>query len=90
MIGGKVRLMQSRITKDMLTYLPGKALPALAAFITVPIYTRLFSPAEFGNYILAVAAEEFLLLGTATGLGQAAVRFFSAYKLRSRDFSSGL
>ncbi len=75
--------MQRRITKDLLTYLPGKALPALAAFITVPIYTRLFSPAEFGNYALATAATEFLLLGTATGFGQAAVRFFSAYQLKS-------
>jgi O-antigen/teichoic acid export membrane protein len=75
--------MQRRITKDLLTYLPGKALPALAAFITVPIYTRLFTPAEFGNYTLAVAAAEFLLLGMATGFGQAAVRFFSAYQLRS-------
>lgn len=75
--------MQRRITKDLLTYLPGKALPALAAFITVPIYTRLFSPAEFGNFALATAATEFLLLGTATGFGQAAVRFFSAYQLKS-------
>jgi O-antigen/teichoic acid export membrane protein len=75
--------MQRRITKDLLTYLPAKALPALASFITVPIYTHLLSPNEFGNYALAVAAAEFLLLGTATGFGQAAVRFFSAYQLRS-------
>ena len=54
--------MQKRITKDMLAYLPAKALPALAAFITVPIYTRLFPPNEFGNYVLATAAAEFLLL----------------------------
>jgi O-antigen/teichoic acid export membrane protein len=75
--------MQKRITKDLLTYLPGQALPALAAFITVPIYTHLFSPAQYGNYALAVAALDFLVLGTATGLGQAAVRFFSAYQLKS-------
>ena len=75
--------MQKRITKDLLTYLPGKALPALASFITVPIYTRLFSPAEFGNYVLAVAAAEFLLLATISGFGQGAVRFFSAYQRRS-------
>lgn len=75
--------MQRRITKELLTYLPAKALPALAAFITVPIYTRLFSPSEFGNFTLATAAAEFLVLGTATGFGQAAVRFFSAYELRS-------
>ena len=80
--------MQSRITKDLLTYLPAKALPALAAFITVPIYTRLFSPDQFGNFALAVAASELLLLGTATGFGQAAVRFFSAYQLKSRLPSS--
>jgi O-antigen/teichoic acid export membrane protein len=72
-------LMQKRITKDLLTYLPGNALPALASFITVPIYTHLFSPAQYGNYALAAATAEFLVLGTATGFGQAAVRFFSAY-----------
>jgi O-antigen/teichoic acid export membrane protein len=75
--------MQKRITKDLLTYLPARALPALAGFITIPIYTHLFSPAEFGYYVLAVSAAEFLLLATITGFGQAAVRFFSAYQLRS-------
>ncbi len=75
--------MEGRITKDMLTYLAGRALPALAGFITVPIYTRLFPPAEFGNYTLAVATAELLLLATATGFGKAAVRFYSAYQLRS-------
>jgi O-antigen/teichoic acid export membrane protein len=75
--------MQRRITKDLLTYLPGKMLPALAAFLTVPIYTRLFSPAEFGDYVLAAAAAEFLLLATITGFSQGAVRFFSNYQRRS-------
>jgi O-antigen/teichoic acid export membrane protein len=75
--------MQKRITKDLLTYLPAKALPALAAFITVPIYTRLFAPDEFGHYVLAVAAEEFLLLAAIEGFGQGAIRFFNAYQRKS-------
>lgn len=75
--------MHKRITKDLLKYLPGQALPALAGFITVPIYTRMFAPDQFGDYVLAAAAVEFLLLGTATGFGQAAVRFFSTYQLKS-------
>lgn len=79
--------MQKRITKDLLIYLPGQALPALAAFITVPIYTHLFSPAEFGNYVLATSITEFLMLATITGFGQAAVRFYSVYQLKS-DLSS--
>ncbi len=75
--------MQRKITRDLLTYLPARALPALAAFITVPIYTHLFSPAQYGNYALAAAITDFLILGLATGFGQAVVRFFSAYQLRS-------
>lgn len=76
--------MQKRITKDLLIYLLGQALPAMAAFVTVPIYTRMFSPDQFGHYVLAGAAVEFLLLGTVTGFGQAAVRFFSTYRIQSR------
>lgn len=75
--------MQKLITKDLLAYLPAKALPALAAFITVPIYTRLFSPAEFGDYVLAVAAAEFLLVVVIEGFGLGAIRFYSAYQRRS-------
>lgn len=75
--------MQKRITKDLLTYLPGQALPALAAFITVPIYTRLFLPKDYGNFLLAVTVTEFLLLATTTGFGQAAVRFYSAFRLKT-------
>lgn len=75
--------MQRRITRDLLIYLPAKALPALAAFITVPIYTRLFAPDEFGNYVLAVAVGEFLLLVLIEGFGLGAIRFFSAYQRKS-------
>jgi O-antigen/teichoic acid export membrane protein len=75
--------MQKLITKDLLAYLPAKALPALAAFITVPIYTRLFSPAEFGSYVLAVAAAELLLLVVIEGFGLGAIRFYSTYQRRS-------
>lgn len=75
--------MQRRITRDLLTYLPAKALPALAAFITVPIYTRLFAPDEFGNYVLAVAVGEFLLVVLIEAFGLGAIRFFSAYQRKS-------
>ncbi len=75
--------MQKRIAKDLLTYLPAKALPALAAFLTVPIYTHLFSPAEFGNYVLAVGVSEFMLLVVIEGFSLGAIRFYSTYQRRS-------
>jgi O-antigen/teichoic acid export membrane protein len=41
---------------DLFRYLPSQVLPAVIAFITIPILTRLLSPAEFGDYRLILAA----------------------------------
>jgi len=69
--------------RDMLTYLPTKLLPALTGFITAPILTRLLLPAEYGNYILALGASEFLFALACSGLASVPVRFFPAYKAKS-------
>jgi len=74
--------MFKRITADLLTYLPAKMLPALTAFITVPIFTHLFTPDQYGNYMLAVGVAEFLLAATTTGLAAGAVRFYAAYSIK--------
>jgi O-antigen/teichoic acid export membrane protein len=75
--------MQKRIFKDLLTYLPAKLLPALTAIITVPIFTRLFSPDEYGNYILAFGLAEFLYAAGVTGLASSAMRFYANYEVKS-------
>ena len=75
--------MQKRIFKDLLTYLPAKLLPALTAIITVPIFTRLFSPDEYGNYILAFGVAEFLYAAGVTGLASSAMRFYASYEVKS-------
>jgi O-antigen/teichoic acid export membrane protein len=41
---------------DMVRYLPSQVLPALIAFLAIPVLTRLLSPAEFGDYRLILAA----------------------------------
>jgi O-antigen/teichoic acid export membrane protein len=76
--------MQRRVVKDLLAYLPSKILPALTAFITVPIFTRLFAPDAYGNYNLAVGVSEFLIAGTVTGFAAGAVRFYAAYQLKDK------
>ncbi len=75
--------MQRRLTKDLLAYLPGKALPALAAFITVPVYTHLFAPDVYGTFVLAASIADFLMLATTSGFCSSAVRFFSAYQRKA-------
>jgi O-antigen/teichoic acid export membrane protein len=72
-----------RFVKDLATYLPAKLLPALTAFISAPILTRLFLPAEYGNYALAAGFSDFLFALSCSGIGSGAVRFFPAYKVKS-------
>jgi len=67
----------------MLTYLPSKLLPALTAFISVPILTRLFLPADYGNWALADGVSAFLGAMAISGFGAGVIRFFSAYKVKS-------
>jgi O-antigen/teichoic acid export membrane protein len=69
--------------KDMAIYSPSKILPALTAFITTPILTRLFLPAEYGYWALAVSVSTFLVALAASGFGSAAIRFYPAYRVKS-------
>ncbi len=66
--------------EDLLRYLPSQVIPALIAFVTIPIITRLLSPAEYGEYRLVLAAVA--AFGAAGGWLPAAVyRFFPAMEL---------
>lgn len=71
--------------KDLAAYLPSRLLPALTAFITTPILTRLFLPVEYGYWALASAFSEFLVALACSGFGSAAIRFFPAYKAKSES-----
>jgi len=70
--------------KDILAYLPSKAVPALIGLIAIPIITRLFEPGDYGNYILVITTVGLLALIPGSLLGTAAVRFFAAYKKQSK------
>jgi O-antigen/teichoic acid export membrane protein len=72
--------MYKRVVSDLLVYLPSKLLPALTPFITVPIFTHLFTPDEFGTYTLAFGIAELLLAGTCTGFASSALRFYTPYR----------
>jgi len=75
--------MQKTFVRDMLIYLPAKFLPALTGFITAPILTRLFVPAEYGYYALATGVYDFLFALACSGLASVPIRFFPAYKEKS-------
>jgi O-antigen/teichoic acid export membrane protein len=69
-----------KFVKDIAIYSPSQFLPALTAFITTPILTRLFPPAEYGYWALATSVSTFLVALAVSGFGSAAIRFYPAYK----------
>jgi O-antigen/teichoic acid export membrane protein len=72
-----------RFVKDLAVYAPSQFLPALTAFITTPILTRLLAPAEYGYWALASSVAAFLVALTGAGMGSAALRFYPAYEAKS-------
>lgn len=68
------------IGKDTLIYIPSQLLPALFGFFSVSIYTRVFSPHEYGDYSLIMATISIIVLLAYSWLNQSNLRFFSAHK----------
>jgi O-antigen/teichoic acid export membrane protein len=76
-------MVLKKFVKDMAIYAPSRFLPALTAFITTPILTRLFPPAEYGYWALALSVSTFLVALAVDGFGSAVIRFYPAYKAKS-------
>jgi len=75
--------MLKKFVKDIAIYSPSRFLPAITAFITTPILTRLFPPDEYGYWALATSVSAFLVSLGASGFGSAVIRFYPAYKAKS-------
>lgn len=75
--------MTKTLLRDLIKYAPSKFLPAISGVITIPIISRLFSPEEYGGYVLAVSLCSFLFAVSCSGFGAGALRFYAEYKKRS-------
>ena len=65
--------------KDLLIYLPARIVPAIVGLIAIPLITRLFSPAEFGNYILVITTVA--VLSVIVGwIPSSIIRFYATCK----------
>lgn len=67
----------------MFKYLPATVVPAIVGFISIPIFTRLFSPQAYGNYSIAMATV--MVMATILGwLPMGVIRFYPAYEKEKR------
>jgi O-antigen/teichoic acid export membrane protein len=69
--------------KDFAKYLPAQIAPAVMGLITIPIVTRLFPPADYGNYVLVTATVS--VLTTIVGwLSMSIIRFYPTCEREGR------
>ena len=68
-----------KLFKDMVEYIPSKIIPAIISIITLPIVTRLFPPADYGNYVLVIASV-FVLSAIADWVNISVMRFYPVYE----------
>jgi len=71
--------MIKELFKDIVKYIPSKIIPATISIIALPIITRLFSPAHYGNYVLIIATVS-ILSAIAGWVSMSVVRFYPAYE----------
>jgi O-antigen/teichoic acid export membrane protein len=73
--GEETKTLLRVFSKDLFRYLPGQIGLALLAFFSVPLFTRILSPDQFGRYALVISTVA-ILLSLVEPLTMALVRFY--------------
>ena len=74
-----------KLLKQVSMYFSSGVLVTLAGFITFPIWTRVFTEAEYGKMSLAIVTMGIIVVFSKFGIQRAALRFYSEFKEKKRD-----
>jgi len=61
---------------DVLKYFPARLVPALTSFITVPVFTRMITRADYGDFYLVNSTVSLAATVFTTWLNASIVRFY--------------
>ena len=78
------------LLKNSAIYILAKALPALAAFLALSIYTHLLTPEEYGVYTLIFTAAIFIHNSVFNWISMATMRFWSSKQYSNETFISSI
>jgi O-antigen/teichoic acid export membrane protein len=71
-------VVRPRLSRDILVYGVGEVVVKAFGLITLPIYTRIFSPEEYGTLSVVLTVAGFILAMVALGGDSAFIRYFMA------------
>src|SRR5690554_2891384 len=74
-----------KISKDVIKYLPSKFIPAIIGLISLPIYTSIFSPTDYGLYSMIVSLVGLISSICAGWLSHSALRYYDEYKVENKE-----
>lgn len=72
------------IRKDTFIYIPGKLIPILVGFISLYIYTRIFSAKDFGDYSIIMTTVAIVSIFTYGWLDNSYLRLFAIYEKKQK------
>src|SRR5438045_605162 len=75
----------TRFIKDTFRYSPASFLPAILGLIASAIFTRIFSPSEYGEYSLVLAVVGPLTIIATEWAAQPIGRFYAEYEKQGRE-----
>lgn len=73
--------MVKELVKDLLKYLPSMVVPAIVGIVALPIITRLFSPEDYGNYVLVLSTVHLSSIIAISWIASSIARFLPVFKL---------
>jgi O-antigen/teichoic acid export membrane protein len=71
---------RNKLYTDLLWYTAGNIIPILIALIKSPIFTRYFTPAEYGYYSITTITFALLSIVLFTSISSCIWRFYNKYK----------
>jgi O-antigen/teichoic acid export membrane protein len=72
-------LFIKKLARDTLIYIPAKIFPAIMSVVGVVLFTRLFSPEEYGKYVLVITTTTILTAILSQWMIQATLRYRAQY-----------
>lgn len=80
------------LSKDVLKYIPSKILPAIISVISIPVFTNLFPPSEYGIYSLAMSTVNLISTITFGWIYDSIIRYYDEYtnEKESKNFFSNI
>ncbi len=76
--------LSKKLKTDFLWYLTGALIPALVSIVRLPVFTRYFTPEEYGYYSLVTVTFTYLSITLYSWISSCLWRYYTPYKENSQ------